>query len=102
MPPGPLSRYRNLEPLTVQHAARGTTRSLPVRRPEAGPPPIAGRHRMTGYEPLDALARRYLGVEELLWRLRDANGGRPPDGFAVGELLDVPGIEDVTRVRRSG
>jgi hypothetical protein len=57
---------------------------------------------MTGYEPLDALARRYLGVEELLWRLRDANGGRPPDGFAVGELLDVPGIEDVTRVRRSG
>ena len=102
MQPGPLSRYRDLEALHVRHATRGDTRGLPVRRAPAPPPAALRLHRLGGYEPLDALARRYLGREELLWRLRDANGGREPHAFAAGELIAIPSLEDATSVRRTG
>jgi hypothetical protein len=102
VPAGPLSRYRDLPELEVAHATRGATRSLPVRRAAAPPPQVVRRHRLAAYEPLDVLARRYLGREELLWRILDAN--RRPAGavFAPGELLDIPALEDAARVRRSG
>lgn len=102
MPAGPLSRYRDLPAIPVRHATRGDTRSLPIRRPLAPPPPVVGRHRVAAYEPADLLARRFLGREELLWRLLDANGGRAPDAFVPGEVLAVPSPDDATRVRRDG
>jgi hypothetical protein len=102
MPPGLRSRYRDLEPLDLVHETRGTTQSLPVRR-RAIPPPASGRrHRLAAYEPLDLLARRHLGSEELMWRLQDANGGRAPDGYAPGEVLVIPALEVATRVARPG
>lgn len=75
---------------------------MPVRR---APRPLAAatrRHRLAGYETLDILARRYLGREELYWQLLDANGGRLPGEFTVGELIDVPALGASTQVRRPG
>jgi nucleoid-associated protein YgaU len=100
MAPGPFSRYRDLGVLVVDHETRGETRSLPVRRPADDT--AVRQHRVTGYDTIDLISRRYLGREELYWRLLDANGGRRPDSLVPGELLAVPDLETATRVRRSG
>jgi hypothetical protein len=103
VPVGPFSRYRDLDPVEVVHASRGRTRSLPVRRlPTPDPGPGARRRRFTGYEPVDLLALRYLGREELYWWLLDANGGRLPDALTVGEPLLIPPLDLATRVERPG
>jgi hypothetical protein len=102
MPAGPLSRYRDLEVLPLEHETRGATQSLPVRRSAVAIPLGARRHRLAAYEPIDLLARRNLGREELLWRLLDANGGRAADSFEPGEVLAVPSLETATQVRRPG
>jgi hypothetical protein len=102
MPAGPLSRYRDLEILAVQHQTRGATRSLPVRRPALVPEPVAGYQRHTAFEPIDLIARRRLGREEMFWRLLDANDGRLPHTFEVGEALAIPIRQTATRARRSG
>jgi hypothetical protein len=48
------------------------------------------------------LARKHLGREELYWHLLDANGGRLPDSFVVGEKLVIPPVELATRIERPG
>ncbi len=101
MPVSPFSRYRKLAVLEVQHATRGATRSLPVRRSPL--PAVVGRtHRFTGADTADLLARKYLGREELYWHLLDANGGRLPDSFVAGEKLVIPPLELATRIERPG
>jgi phage tail protein X len=102
MPAGPFSRYRDLSIVVVEHATRGETRSLPVRRTAAPPAPVARRHRVAGYDTIDILARRYFGREDLYWQLLDANAGRRPDSLIPGELIDVPTLDAATRVRRPG
>ena len=102
MPVTPYSRYRDLDTLVVEHATRGETQSLPVRRAAAPPSPTVRRHLLAGYETVDLLARSYLGRESLFWQFLDANGGRLPDDFATGELIDVPSLASATLVRRSG
>ncbi len=102
MPVGPFSRYRDLETLVVLHETRGETRSLPVRRALGAGAAAGRRHRVTGYDSADLIARRYLGREELYWRLLDANDGRRPDSLVPGEILAVPDLETATRVRRPG
>jgi hypothetical protein len=102
VPAGPLSRYRGLPELEVVHATRGATRSLSVRRAPPPPQRIAQRHRLAGYEPLDVLARRYFGREEMLWRLLDANRRDRRTPFVPGEVLDIPAADDTGRVRRPG
>ncbi len=102
MPVSTCSRYRNLAVVEVTSATRGRTRSLPLRRlPE--PPAGAGhRHRITGYDTADLLALRYLGREDLFWRVLDANGGRLPGAFVPGEMLEIPPLDTATRVERRG
>jgi hypothetical protein len=102
MPVGPFSRYRDLPVLEVPHATRATTRSLPVRRARGPAPAGAVEHRLGGYETLDLLALRYYGREDLYWWILDANAGRDPDSFAVGEPIAVPPLELATRVSRPG
>ena len=102
MPAGPFSRYRDLPIVVVEHATRGETRSLPVRRVAAPPRPVARRHRVAGYDTIDILARRYLGREDLYWQLLDANDGRRPDSLVPGELINVPTLDAATQVRRPG
>jgi hypothetical protein len=102
VPPGLRSRYRDLEVLDLSHETRGVTQSLPVRRRPVAPAASGRRHRMAAYEPLDLLARRHLGSEELVWRLQDANGGRAADAFAPGEVIAIPALEVATRVARPG
>ena len=102
MAAGPLSRYRDLEVIAVDHERRGQTLSLPVRRARVAPELIARRHRHTTYEPIDLIALRHLGREELYWRVLDANEGRLPWSFEAGEVLAVPPRETATQVRRSG
>jgi hypothetical protein len=102
VPAGPLSRYRDLEVIAADHERRGATQSLPVRRVRVALEPIARRHRHTAYEPLDLIALRHLGREEMYWRLLDANDGRLPGSFEVGEVLAVPSRDTATQVRRSG
>lgn len=75
---------------------------MPVRRALRPPAAATRRHRLAGYETLDIIARRYLGREELYWHILDANDGRLPDEFSVGELLDVPSLGASTQVRRTG
>ncbi|HEY8704319.1 MAG TPA: hypothetical protein VIL98_06170 [Gaiellaceae bacterium] len=101
MPVSPFSRYRDLDVIVVQHETRGETQSLPVRRLPMPAPPVVRRHLLAGYETVDLLARNYLGRESLFWQFLDANGGRGPDSFATGELIDVPSLEAATLVRRS-
>jgi hypothetical protein len=99
----PFSRYRNLSILEVEHATRGTTRSLPVRRSPVSAPPIdSNRHRFSGYEAVDLLALKYFGREELYWHLLDANHGRLPDSFEPGEIIIIPPINLATRIKISG
>jgi len=103
MPVGPFSRYANLPILEVQHATRGTTGSLPIRRlPVPSPPPGSRQHRYAGFETADLLALKYLGREELYWHLMDANGGRLPKAFQPGETLLIPPPDMATRVVRPG
>ena len=78
------------------------TQSLPVRRTPAPDVPAVRRHLLTGYETVDLLARSYLGRESLFWQFLDANGGRLPNDFATGELIDVPSAAAATLVRRAG
>jgi nucleoid-associated protein YgaU len=98
---GPLSRYRDLPVLQVQHATRGVTRSLPIRRTLSAPQTAERLHRLTGFDSLDMLALRFLGSEELYWYLLDANGGRLPDQFTPGELIIIPPAGPATQVQRS-
>ena len=101
MPVGSLSRYRGLDVLVVQHATRGRTRSLPVRRLPVVPPPAdSGQYRFGSFDAVDLLALRYFGREDLYWNLLDANGGRLPEEFQPGEVLVVPPGSQVTRVQR--
>ena len=102
MPVSPFSRYRDLDVIVVDHASRGETQSLPVRRLSGGAAAVTRRHLFAGYETIDLLARQYLGRESLFWQFLDANGGRRPDSFAPGELIDVPSLDAATLVRRSG
>jgi hypothetical protein len=103
MPVGPFSRYANLPILELLHATRGTTRSLPIRRPPVSPPPPGSlQHRYAGFETADLLALKYLGREELYWHLLDANGGRLPVAYEPGETLVIPALETATRVVRPG
>jgi len=102
MPVSPFSRYRDLEVIVVEHASRGETQSLPVRRLAAPLPPVVRRHLLAGYETVDLLARSYLGRESLYWQFLDANDGRRPDSFVTGELVNVPSLEAATLVRRAG
>jgi hypothetical protein len=97
---GPLSRYRDLAVIEIDHPARGRTRSLAVRRPPR-PAAVPTRPHVYGAaDTEDLLALRYFGREELYWHLRDANGGRPIDELAPGEVLAVPSPERATRVAR--
>ena len=101
MPVGPFSRYRNLAVLEVGHARRGVTRSLPLRRPPSAPPPPASRRqRYSEFEPLDLLALKQYGREELWWYLADANGGRLPNAYQAGEMFQIPPLDLATRVER--
>ena len=102
MPVSPFSRYRDLDTIVVEHATRGVTQSLPVRRLPLPATPTARRHLLTGYETVDLLARSYLGRESLFWQFLDANGGRLPEDFTTGELIDVPSAAAATLVRRAG
>ncbi len=100
MPVGPFSRYRDLAGFPVQHASRGATTSLPIRRDPAVVPAGARTHRLGAFEAPDLLALTYLGDEELYWYLLEANGGRLPDELRPGETLAVPPLSLVTRVTR--
>ncbi len=102
MPVSPFSRYRDLDVIVVDHATRGVTQSLPVRRSPMTPQVSTRRHLLAGYETIDLLARSYLGRESLFWQFLDANDGRLPDSFVTGELIDVPSSQAATLVRRSG
>lgn len=102
MPATPFSRYRDLTVVVVRHETRGVTRSLPIRRRPVPPLPPAQLHRFNSFEPIDLLALRFFGREDLFWQLLDANGGRLPDEFAPGELLAVPPLAAATRVERPG
>jgi nucleoid-associated protein YgaU len=102
MPVGPFSRYAGLEPFDVTDPRRGPTRALPVRRLPAPPAPAARPHVFTAADTADLLALRYLGREELYWRVLDANGGRPPDEFVPGETVAIPPLAQSTRVTRPG
>jgi hypothetical protein len=102
VPVTPFSRYRALDLVEVAHATRGRTRSLPVRRRPQPPPTRTTPHRFAGYETADLLALRYYGREDLHWWLLDANGGRPPDSFAPGEILAIAPLELATQVSRPG
>jgi hypothetical protein len=56
MPVAAFSRYANLPILEVQHATRGTTRSLPIRRLPVPAPPLGSRqHRYASFETADLL-----------------------------------------------
>ena len=88
MPVTLYSRYRQLPLLEIPHAARGLTRSLPIRRtPSPKPRPGASRtHQFSGYESADWLALKYFGREELYWHILDANESSLPDELEPGEM----------------
>lgn len=101
MPVSPFSRYRNLPLQVVSHPTRGVTRSFPIRRPPVSPPLLGSqRHRFAGYETLDLLALKYFGREELYWHVMDANGGRLPDQFEPGEIIQISDLSSATRIER--
>jgi hypothetical protein len=93
------SRYRSLPTLEINHAQKGVTRSLPIRKPTSPTQiEIARQHRFGSYETADLLALKYFNREELYWHLLDANDGRLPDDFKPGELLNIPPLSLATRV----
>ena len=101
MPISPFSRYRNLPLQVVSHPTRGVTRSLPIRRlPISSPTLGSRRHRFAGYETLDLLALKYFGREELYWHVMDANGGRLPDQFEPGKIIQISDLSSATRIER--
>ncbi len=102
MPTTPFSRYRDLPVVVVRHERRGVTRSLPIRRNPTAPPLQQQLHRFNAFEPVDLLALRFFGREDLFWQILDANDGRLPDAFEPGELLVIPPLEAATRVERPG
>ena len=102
MPINLFSRYRNLAVLEVNHATKGVTRSLPIRRLETSTQADGGQlHRFASYESADLLSLEYFNREELYWHLLDANDGRLPDEFKPGEMLRIPPLSLATRVQVS-
>ena len=102
MPVNLFSRYRDLAVLEVNHATRGVTRSLPIRRLDTDAQAIGGQlHRFASYESADLLSLKYFNREELYWHLLDANSGRLPDEFQPGEMLAIPPLSLATRVEVS-
>lgn len=102
MPVNPISRYRNLPVFTVIHPTRGTTQSLPVRRPPIVPDGPGGRQQpFTSYDTFDLMALRFLGTEQLYWFVLDANGSRLPAEFSVGETILIPPSAAATRISRT-
>jgi nucleoid-associated protein YgaU len=100
MPVGPFSRYRDLPVVVVAHQTRGVTRSLPIRR---RPTEVTGQgrvHRLSAFDEVDLLARRFYGREDLYWLILDANQGRLPDAFMPGETLTIPPQDAATQVER--
>ena len=102
MPVSPFSRYKKLSYLEVNHPAKGKTRSLPIRRLPVVEAVPARQHRVTGFEGMDLLARRFYSREELYWHILDANGSRLPDEYEPGEMLAIPPSNTATRVDRQG
>jgi len=98
MPVSPFSRYRDLPVVVAAHETRGVTRSLPIRRRPAAVTGQGRLHRVSAFEDLDLLARRFYGREDLYWQILDANGGRLPESFRPGETLTIPPAETATRV----
>jgi hypothetical protein len=102
MPVNLFSRYRNLALLEINHATKGVTRSLPIRRLNSNTQTGGGQlHRFAGYESTDLLSLKYFNREDLYWHLLDANGGRLPDDFKPGEMLTIPPLSLATRVEIS-
>ncbi|HET6339858.1 MAG TPA: hypothetical protein VFG30_41900 [Polyangiales bacterium] len=101
MPTDPLSRYRALTAFVVQHAARGVTLALPIRREMLNTPSAADRvRRFASYDTADLLALKGYGREDLYWIILDANGGRLPETWEVGETLRIPPADRTTRIDR--
>jgi hypothetical protein len=63
--------------------------------------PIVARHVVTEGEAVDLIARIHFGAEGLWWRLLDANPVRYPLDIEAGDVLDVPGALEATRVSRA-
>ena len=101
MPPRPDSRFANLPRLQAV-GPDGRRREVVGLRLHPGPrPPVVARHVVTQGEAVDLIARVRLGSEGLWWRLLDANPRRYPLDVEPGEVLDVPGALEATRVTRA-
>lgn len=103
MPINSLSRYRNLSPLSVKTARRGESLSLPIRRqPIYWSLEVDTKHQYTDFDTADLLAAKYFGREQFYWFLLDANQGKLPEDFELGEVLDIPVFSTLTRITRRG
>lgn len=90
------SRYHGIATLCDdQGRAHVAQRPVPPHRPVVGD--IA--HVVIAGETLDQLAKRYYGLEELWWRIADANPPRHPSDWRAGDILSVP-ILGATRAIR--
>ena len=101
MPVRPDSRFATL-PRHQVAGPDGHPREVIGLRLDPGPlPPVVGRHVVTQGEAVDLIARVRLGAEGLWWRLLDANDLRYPLDVEPGDVLDVPGALEATRVTRA-
>jgi hypothetical protein len=101
VPIAPDSRFAALPTLSVVAPDGGERQVIALRLQVPEIPVLPTRHRVTGDEPLDLLARRLLGDEGLWWRILDANPLVYPLDLAPGDLLSLPGPAPATRVTRA-
>ncbi len=100
MPAKPDSRFAGLPVLRVV-APDGSARlvlGVSFERPPDEPP--AARYIVKQGEELDLLARRFLGGEQLWWRILDANSLVYPLDIKAGDVLNLPEAAPATRVAR--
>ena len=101
MPVKPDSRFANLPVLQV--IAPGSVRqviSLRLTRRQRSNQVIP-KHRVTQGEQLDLIAHKFLGTEQLWWRILDVNPLIYPLDIQPGDILDLPEPGLATRTTRA-
>jgi|SRR5882672_10789486 len=102
MPISPRSRYQDT-PITQVSNSKGAAHATVGMRliGPADPSTIHFRHTVARPQSLEYLAFKYFGISDFWWRIADVNDRRFPLDYDAGDVVNIPGEEQVGLVIRT-